>query len=72
MVKQGLIKKSKIATVWFDADQYRFDPQAFPFLNEHADLLFAVLLSFSHEGAPIVRHDESRAFAPQQVTAPSG
>jgi hypothetical protein len=36
------------------------------------DLLFAVLLSFSHEVAPIVRHDESRAFAPQPITTPSG
>jgi hypothetical protein len=36
LLQQGLAKKSKIANVWFDADQYRFDPQAFPFLNEYA------------------------------------
>ncbi|MCL4832322.1 MAG: hypothetical protein KJZ86_07775 [Caldilineaceae bacterium] len=29
------------------------------------DLLFAILTNFSHEIAPIARHDESRAFAPE-------
>lgn len=31
------------------------------------DLLFAILTNFSREIAPIARHDESRAFAPEAV-----
>lgn len=31
------------------------------------DLLFAILTNFSHDIAPIARHDESRAFAPEAV-----
>jgi hypothetical protein len=31
------------------------------------DLLFAVLFNFSHEIAPILRHDESAAFDPAKV-----
>jgi hypothetical protein len=33
------------------------------------DLLFAVLMSFSREVAPIELHDESRAFAPEKLTS---
>jgi|688.fasta_scaffold154300_2 hypothetical protein len=36
LVEQGLVKKSKIVNVHFDADQYLFDLQAFEFLNQHA------------------------------------
>jgi hypothetical protein len=36
LVDQGLVKKSKIVNVHFDADQYLFDIQAFEFLNQHA------------------------------------
>jgi len=32
------------------------------------DLLFAILTNFSHEIAPIARHDESRAFAPKAMS----
>lgn len=33
------------------------------------DLLFAILTNFSREVAPIAAHDESRAFAPEPITA---
>ena len=33
------------------------------------DLLFAILTNFSREIAPIARHNESRAFAPEAVIA---
>ena len=33
------------------------------------DLLFAILINFSHEIAPIAKHDESRAFTPEAVEA---
>lgn len=36
------------------------------------DLLFAILTNFSYEIAPIARHDESGAFAPQAVIAEPG
>ncbi|MEZ4736842.1 MAG: hypothetical protein R3E79_57910 [Caldilineaceae bacterium] len=36
LVDQGLVKKSKIVNVHFDAEQYLFDLQAFEFLNQHA------------------------------------
>jgi hypothetical protein len=31
------------------------------------DLLLAILANFSHEVAPIIRHDESRAFDPERT-----
>lgn len=55
-----------------DSQTARYTMQQRSLTGTWKELLFAILTTFSVEVAPIVRHDESRAFAPRQVTTPAG
>jgi hypothetical protein len=51
--------------VEFDApDRARYTLKQTMMHGAWKDLLFAILANFSHEVAPIVRHDDSQVFAP--------
>jgi hypothetical protein len=63
----GLVAEPLVEFPAFDRARYTLQQTSMQ--GAWKDLLFAILTNFSYEIAPIARHDESRAFAPEAVIA---